>query len=254
MVPRDRAESASTQPQDEAQISPADNNPIDTNPTQTEILASHFADQPIFEDIAEAIEGAQDRSHYLPATLPSVAGLRPTSINPVRVRSTATTEPATTAATTDTTRLITNAIKIDGQLKGQVPDTFDGDRTKTQTFMNAFNLFWMTNEDNTAMKLPYQRCTFFLGLLQGPKVKDWVVEQAKELRSKTTQCSDPIAKNDEDLWEDLKQAFENNYAHTGRLEEARANLAKLKWMATLSMIISLALRTFSAEVKSHDPK
>jgi len=122
MMPRDRIESTSTQPQDEPQISPADDNPIDTNPTQTEILASQFADQPIFEDIAEAIEGGQDRSHYLPATLPSAAGLRPTSINPVRVRSTATTEPATAAATIDTTRLITNAIKIDGQLKGQVPD------------------------------------------------------------------------------------------------------------------------------------
>jgi hypothetical protein len=228
MVPRVRAESASTQPQEEAQISPGDDNPIDTNPAQTEMLASHFTDQPIFEDIAKAIEGTQDRSHYLPATLPSAAGLRPTSINPVRVRSTATTEPTTIAATTDSTRLITNAIKIDGQLKGRVPDTFDGDRTKTQTFMNAFDLFWMTNEDNAAMKLPYRCCTFFLGLLQGPKVEDWVVEQAKELQSKTSRRSDPIAKNDEDLWEDLKQAFENNYAHTGQLEEARANLTKLK--------------------------
>ena len=227
MVPRAQAESTSTQPQEETQLSPEDDNPIDTNPVQTELLASHFVDQPIFEDIAEAIEGPQDRRHYLPTTLPSAAGLRPTSINPVRVRSTAT-EPTTITATTDSTRLITNAIKIDGQLKGRVPDTFDGDRTKTQTFMNAFDLFWMTNEDNTAMKIPYRRCTFFLGLLQGPRVEDWVVEQAKELRSKTSRCSDPIAKNDEDLWEDLKQAFENNYAHTGRVEEARANLAKLK--------------------------
>src|SRR5712675_673980 len=209
------------------QISPEDDNPIDMNPAQTELLASHFVDQPIFEDIAEAIEGPQDRRHYLPATLPSAAGLRPTSINPIRVRSTAT-EPTTIGVTTDSTRLITNAIKIDGQLKGRVPDTFNGDRTKTQTFMNAFDLFWMTNEDNAAMKSPYQRCTFFLGLLQGPKVEDWVVEQAKDLRSKTMRRSDPIAKDDETLWEDLKQAFANNYAHTGRMEEARADLSKLQ--------------------------
>ena len=94
--------------------------------------------------------------------------------------------------------------------------------------MNAFDLFWMTNEENTAMKSPYRRCTFFLGLLQGPKVEDWVVEQARELRSKTTRRSDPVSKADEDLWEDLKLAFENNYAHTGRMEEARADLSKLK--------------------------
>src|SRR5712672_4216935 len=210
MTPRERAKSASTQPQEESQNLPEDDDFVNKNPVQTTALASQFADQPIFEDIAKAIEGGQDRSHYLPATLPSASGLRPTSINPVRVRSTATTEPATAAAMTDTTRLITNAIKIDGQLKGRVPDTFDGNRTKTQTFMNAFDLFWMTNEDNTAMKIPYRRCTFFLGLLQGPRVEDWVVEQAKELRSKTSRRSDPIAKNDEDLWEDLKQAFVND--------------------------------------------
>jgi hypothetical protein len=86
----------------------------------------------------------------------------------------------------------------------------------------------MTNEDNSAMKTAYRRCTFFLGLLQGPKVEDWVVDQAKELRSKVARRSDPIAKDDEVLWEDLKQAFENNYAHTGRMEEARADLVKLK--------------------------
>src|SRR5712675_1962170 len=228
MVPRVRAKSASTQPQEEMQISPGDDNPIDTNPAQTELLASHFADQPIFEDIAEAIEGPQDRSHYLPTTLPSAFGLRPTSFNPIRVRSTTTGGATTAAVTHDTTRSITNAIKIDGQLKGQVPDSFDGDRTKTQTFTNAFNLFWMTNEDNVAMKSPYRHCTFFLGLLQGPQVEDWIVEQAKELRSKTLRRSDPIAKDDEALWDDLKQAFANNYTHTGRMEEARANLSKLK--------------------------
>jgi len=230
-TPRERAKSASTQPQEETQKPEGDDDFIDTNPAQTAALASHFADQPIFEDIAEAIEEGQDRRHYLPATLPSATGLRPIAINPIRVRSTTTggaTTAATVAATHDPTRLITNAIKIDGQLKGRVPDTFDGDRTKTQTFMNAFDLFWMTNEDNAAMKSPYRRCTFFLGLLQGPKVEDWVVEQAKDLRNKTMRRSDPIAKDDEDLWEDLKQAFTNNYAHTGRMEEARANLSKLK--------------------------
>jgi hypothetical protein len=31
----------------------------------------------------------------------------------------------------DMTKLITNAIKIDGSLKGKVPDAFNRDRTKT---------------------------------------------------------------------------------------------------------------------------
>jgi hypothetical protein len=52
-----------------------------------------------------------------------------------------TTRKETIAATMDTTKLITNAIKIDGSLKGKVPDAFDGDQTKTQKFLNAFSLF-----------------------------------------------------------------------------------------------------------------
>ena len=75
----------------------------------------------------------------------------------------------------DVAKLISNSIKVDGQLKERVPDTFDGDCTKTQKFMNGFNLFWMTNEDSSAMKVAYRWCTFFLGLLQGPKVDDWVL-------------------------------------------------------------------------------
>src|SRR5712672_682368 len=116
MTPRERAESASTQLQEEAQNLPEDDDFVNKNPAQTAALASQFADQPIFEDIAEAIEGGQDRSHYLPATLPSASGLKLTSFNQIRVRSTTTGRATTAAVTHDTTQSITNAIKIDGQL------------------------------------------------------------------------------------------------------------------------------------------
>jgi hypothetical protein len=41
----------------------------------------------------------------------------------------------------DTTKLITNAIKLNGSLKGKVSEAFDGDHTKTQKFLNMFSLF-----------------------------------------------------------------------------------------------------------------
>ena len=125
----------------------------------------------------------------------------------------ATTETA--ATTHDATQLISNALKLDGALKGTLPDQFDGDRTKTHTFMNAFDLFWMTNEESAIMKNPYRRCTLFLGLLKGTKVKDWVNNQAIQLRKKVNRKSDLIAKTDDSLWEDLKKAFEDNFAYTG---------------------------------------
>ena len=90
------------------------------------------------------------------------------TVNPIQVRSTtmgrptAPGAPDAAAATADAAKLIANSIKVDGQLKGQVPDTFDGDRTKTQKFINSFDLFWMTNKDSSAMKVAYKQCIFFL--------------------------------------------------------------------------------------------
>jgi hypothetical protein len=84
-----------------------------------------------------------------------------------------------------------------------------------QKFLNAFSLFWMNNEDNLHIKTPYKRCTYFLGLFDGNKVKDWVQDQTTILQKKTTRWNDPIAKTDEDLWDDLISAFENAFAHTG---------------------------------------
>jgi hypothetical protein len=43
-----------------------------------------------------------------------------------------------------------------------------------------------------------------------------------------TRRSNPITKTDEDLWEDLINAFENAFAHTGRVEQAWMDLAKLE--------------------------
>ena len=201
---------------------------MDNNPEQTERLAQTFGINPIFQNIAEEIEGTQDREHYLPTIVPK---MKPPSINPpIRVRA---TQEETIRATTDASKLITNAIKIDGNLKGKVPEVFDGDRTKTLKFLNAFGLFHMNNEDNSHMKNPYKRCTYFLGLLDGEKVDDWVEEQTDILREKTTRNSDKIGKDQESLWDDLMESFYNAFAHTGRVEQARTELDKLEMEGNL---------------------
>ena len=199
-TPRDRAESASTQNQEVPVVPVEDDDFVDTNPAQSEALAQEFDNQPMFGDIAEAIDPPQDRTHYLPTTLGSGAGLNPVAVNPIRACFTTTRRPAApvapdvATAAANAAKLISNSIKVDGQLKGQVLDTFDGDCIKTQKFMNGFNLFWMTNEDSLAMKVAYRWCTFFLGLLQGPKVDDRVLDQAVKLRTRVTVGTSKTAK------------------------------------------------------------
>ena len=228
---RGRAESGSTQPAEEPRDVSEDEDPVDRDPELTAALAASL-DQPIFKDIAEAIDPPQDRTHYLPTSVPPPIYIRPTPLNPILARSTRTggAAPSDPIGTThpDASQIITNALKVDGQLKGRVPDVFDGDRSKAQTFMNAFNLFWMTNDESNVMKTAFKRCTYFLGLLIGPKVEDWVNDQAEILREKVTRQSDKIAKNDEVLWEDLKTSFISAFSHTGRIEEAKHDLARLE--------------------------
>jgi len=174
-------------------------------------------------------EPSQPQEHYLPITLPLAQGLAPIGINPIWVRSTVTAPASETIFMTQgAAQLITNAVKINGQLKGKVLDTFDGDRTKTKTFMNSFDLFWMTNNENSAMKIPYKQCTYFLGLLSGAKVDNWVHDQTKILLEKVIHCSDPIKKTDENLWEDLKGAFTSTFANMSKIEDAKIALSKVK--------------------------
>ena len=226
---RERVESGSTHSEKASERNIEEEaDPMDNNPEQTERLAQSFGVNPIFEDIAKEIEGTQDREHYLPTIVPK---MKPTSINPpIRVHA---TREETIGATTDASKLITNAIKIDGNLKGKVPEIFDGDRTKTLKFLNAFGLFHMNNEDNSHMKNPYKCCTYFLGLLNGEKVDDWVEEQTDILREKTTRNSDRIGKDKETLWEDLMESFSNAFAHTGRVEQARTELDRLEMEGNL---------------------
>jgi hypothetical protein len=228
---RDRAESSSTQPEEPRNEDDPEEDPMDKNPEQTEALAEHLVGRSTVHGIAEELDPSEDRAHYLPTFVPPRSFAPPVSVNPIRVRSSRTALETTSIGATsavDVGKLVNNAIKVDGSLKGKVPESFDGDRTKTQKFMNAFDLFWMNNEENSHMKNPYKRCTYFLGLMDGPKVEDWVVNQTEALREKTTRGTDPIGKNKEVLWDELKDGFVNAYTHTGRVEQARMDLGKLE--------------------------
>jgi hypothetical protein len=105
---------------------------MNQNPVLTEALAETFTSAPVFADIAEEIETPQDWAHYLPTIVPAPHIIQPVRVNPpvgmnpvpLRIR---VTREETIAVTTDMTKLITNAIKIDGSLKGKVPEAFDRD-------------------------------------------------------------------------------------------------------------------------------
>ena len=82
-----QAESSSTQPvaSSNKEEDKDDDDPIDRNPGQTAALAAYLEGNPVFKDVAEAVDAPEDCAHYLPTILPSAARMQPASLNPIRV-------------------------------------------------------------------------------------------------------------------------------------------------------------------------
>ena len=99
----------------------------------------------------------------------------------------------------------------DGELIGIPPKTFDGDRSKTDTFITQFYPFRIINEGNTVMTNPKRRVALALSYIRGPKVDAWVTQQCDALSIKNNDAW-MRANMDEALWEDFIAEFKRAFA------------------------------------------
>ncbi len=65
-------------------------------------------------------------------------------------------------------------------------------------------------------------------MISWPQVEDWVQDQANGLCEKTTCYSDRVEKTSESLWDNLKEAFEHSFTHTGQVKQAKSELNRLE--------------------------
>ena len=61
--------------------------------------------------------------------------------------------------------------KNNGRLEGNPPDCFTGDRNKTNKFLTQFKRFMLMNAGACIARNPMARCTYFLSLINRPKVE-----------------------------------------------------------------------------------
>ena len=73
--------------------------------------------------------------------------------------------------------------KSNGQLEGNPPDRFTGDRNKTNKFLTQFKRFMLMNAGACIACNPMACCTYFLSLINGPKVEGWVEQMYNWLDS-----------------------------------------------------------------------
>ena len=117
---------------------------------------------------------------------------------------------------------------LTGRLRGETPDVFNGDRRKSETFIQQFNVHWGLNDNHEIMQVPYLRTMYTLSLIKGSLVKDWANDQVVELRNKVSRANNPILRDDNTLWNKFNAAFIAAFSDTARVQNAHMSLQHLK--------------------------
>lgn len=113
----------------------------------------------------------------------------------------------------------------DGSFRGKRPTFFDGDRSKAAKFLKAFTDYWISNKNNTARVIPYQRTGVALSFIRGPKVEAWKAKRVRELQDDVK--NGVYLRDDEDLWTKFKKDFNTAFADMAAKEKARNDINKL---------------------------
>jgi len=114
------------------------------------------------------------------------------------------------------------------RLCGIVPNNFNGDRRKSQQFLQEFNLLWGLNENHEIMTVPYYCAMYALSLMRGPNVDDWVNDQVLELKERNTRQQNPIDRTDVCYWDDFNNAFTTAFTDTALEQTAQQKLLAIR--------------------------
>jgi len=82
--------------------------------------------------------------------------------------------------------------------------------------MQQFDIHWGLNDNYKVMSNPYLHAMYFLSLIKGPLVNNWVNDQVTDLRDKVVRAVNPIAQTEDVLWNNVRDAFIAAYADTAR--------------------------------------
>jgi hypothetical protein len=113
-----------------------------------------------------------------------------------------------------------------GGLRGNPPQTFDGDRKKSRSFISDLQIYFQINRKHSDIRNCYTRVLIALSFIKGDNVVNWVDAQMVNLE-------DDLKLNygdesQEDIWENFTARFNGNYISTTLKEEALVRIGNLK--------------------------
>lgn len=110
-------------------------------------------------------------------------------------------------------------------MKGDAPEHFKGDRSKTERFIRQFNNYFIINFQNEVMRVPYSRVAMACSYMKGDRVEEWANDQLDILQEKVhIDGRDP---NDENLWGEFRDDFFRAWNDTSKVQRADMDLRKL---------------------------
>ena len=115
-----------------------------------------------------------------------------------------------------------------GRLRGEVPDTFTGERSKADIFKRQFKIYQGLNDNHEIMLTPYYRAMQFLALIKGPLVDDWVGDQIETLMTNESRPNNPIPKDNRAHWTALQTAFDAAFTDTDKQQKSHLALQQLR--------------------------
>ena len=109
---------------------------------------------------------------------------------------------------------------------GQLPPVFDGDRTKTEGFVDSLRAYFRLNHEVPAFRSYLTKVALTLTLIQGPLVQEWARQTGRWLDG-----MDPVTEDILDTWNQFITQFETSFNDTQKVQKARNQLDRLtmKW-------------------------
>ena len=112
------------------------------------------------------------------------------------------------------------------KLSGQQPIIFEGDRRKSEAFMQEWNIYWGINWFTPQMNNPFSRVLMFLSFIKGDKVQEWTQSQLRWAVDYVAQA--PGNDNHEYLWDTVANAFYRAFTNITREVDAQTDIKTLK--------------------------
>ena len=112
------------------------------------------------------------------------------------------------------------------KLSGQQPVIFEGDRRKSEGFMQEWNIYHSINRYTPQMINPFSRVLMFLSFIKGDKVQEWTQAQLRWAIDYVAQA--PGNDNHEYLWTTVVDAFYRAFTNITREVDAQTDIKTLK--------------------------